>query len=196
MGQYLPVIALGPGFIPTQIVAGYWHTCALSGDAAVKCWGDNTYGQLGYGNTYHIGDETGEMGQYLLEIELESGFIPVQIVAGYSHTCALSAGAAVKCWGYNTYGQLGYGDTTNRGDAANQMGQYLLDIDLGAGFVPKLIVAGGQHNCALSTSDGLKCWGHNSYGQLGYGDVNNRGDEADEMGEYLLDIELASLQYR
>eukprot|EP01083_Nonionella_stella_P102231 290651_1 len=117
-----------------QIVAGRYHTCALSTSNKVKCCGRNDFGELGYGDTNHRGNEANEMGDILLEIDLGTSFIPMQIVAGYDHTCALSTGNEVKCWGYNLHGQLGYGDTNNRGDEANEMGDDLLDIDLGTNF--------------------------------------------------------------
>eukprot|EP01083_Nonionella_stella_P223950 797577_1 len=91
----------------------------------VKCWGYNLHGQLGYGDTNNRGD--------LSEIDLGSSFIPKQITGGDSHTCALSTHNKVKCWGYNLWGALGTGDTNNRGDAANEMGESLLEIDLGTG---------------------------------------------------------------
>eukprot|EP01083_Nonionella_stella_P074252 201346_1 len=116
-----------------QIATGSYHTCALStankvkcfgdnmfgqiipmqivaGANKVKCWGYNVDGQLGYGDTNNRGDEANEMGDILLEIDLGTNFIPMQIVAGAHHTCALSTGNKVKCWGYNVDGQLGYGD--------------------------------------------------------------------------------------
>eukprot|EP01083_Nonionella_stella_P087998 244999_1 len=109
------------------------------------------------------------MGDSLLEIDFGTNFIPMQISAGLEHTCALSTANKAKCFGRNNYGQLGYGDTNNRGDAPNQMNDDLLDIDLGSGFIPMQIVAGMNHNCALSTTNKVKCWGLNTYGQLGLG---------------------------
>ncbi|HIG25022.1 MAG TPA: hypothetical protein EYQ49_03870, partial [Acidimicrobiia bacterium] len=49
MGDNLPAINLGTGRTATQIVAGFYHTCALLDDATIKCWGLNSNGQLGYG---------------------------------------------------------------------------------------------------------------------------------------------------
>eukprot|EP01083_Nonionella_stella_P304493 1058475_1 len=102
-------------------MAGGYHSCMLHNNKT-KMWGDNFYGQLGYGDNKTRGDETNEMSDNLLEIDLGTSFIPKQIAGGYDHTCALSTGNKVKCWGYNSHGQLGYGDTNDRGDEANEMG--------------------------------------------------------------------------
>eukprot|EP01083_Nonionella_stella_P173508 598755_1 len=192
MGDILLEIDLGINFIPMQIVTGMYHTCALSTGHKAKCWGYNFYGQLGYGDTNNRGDEANEMSDNLLEIDLGTSFIPMQIVTGKYHTCALSTANKVKCCGWNNYGQLGYGDTNNRGDEANEMGDILLEIDLGINFIPMQIVTGMYHTCALSTGHKAKCWGYNFYGQLGYGDTNKRGDEANEMSDNLLGIDLGT----
>eukprot|EP01083_Nonionella_stella_P086010 238688_1 len=173
-------------------MAGWSHNCALSTANKMKCFGRNNYGQLGYGDTNHRGDEANQMGDTLLEIDLGTSFIPMQIVAGMYRTCALSTGHKVKCWGYNSHGQLGYGDTNDRGDEANEMGDDLFEIDLGTNFIPMQMTAGYYHTCALSTGNEVKCWGYNSHGQLGYGDTNDRGDEANEMGDDLFEIDLGT----
>eukprot|EP01083_Nonionella_stella_P280189 953063_1 len=121
--------------------------------------------------TNNRGYEANQMGDNLLGIDLGTSFIPMQIVTGHGHTCALSTAHKVKCFGRNNmYGQLGYGDTNNRGYEANQMGDNLLGIDLGTSFIPMQIVTGHGHTCALSTAHKVKCFGRNNmYGQLGYG---------------------------
>ena len=57
----LPTVNLGTGRTATAIDANLYHSCALLDNASVKCWGDNTYGQLGIDNATDMGDNTGEM---------------------------------------------------------------------------------------------------------------------------------------
>eukprot|EP01083_Nonionella_stella_P030096 82613_1 len=163
-------------------MVGHEHTCALSTRNKMKCFGRNNYGQLGYEDTNDRGDEANQMGDNLLEIDLGTNFIPMQIVTGDYHTCALSTANKVKCWGYNTIGQLGYEDTNDRGDegemeqmkwVTNQMGDNLLEIDFGSTFIPTQIAAGIGHSCSLSTTNEVKCFGSNWHGQLGQGISTN-----------------------
>jgi len=129
-------INLGTGRTATAIAAASTHTCALLDNASVKCWGNNSGGQLGIDNTTHMGDSTwtspivgGSMAQ-LPSIDLGTGRTATAIAAGYSHTCALLDNASVKCWGYNNYGHLGIDNTTNMGDNSSEMGDNLPVVDL------------------------------------------------------------------
>ncbi len=113
-----------------------------------------------------------------------------KIAAGIYHTAAILDNGSVKCWGRNSYGQLGYGDTNHRGDGAGEMGSNLPTVDLGTGRTAVQIAAGGYFTVALLDNGTIKCWGLNNYGQLGYGDTNNRGDNAGEMGDNLQPVSL------
>eukprot|EP01083_Nonionella_stella_P192012 710163_1 len=192
MGDSLLEIDLGSNFTPMEIVGGWVHVCALSTTNTIKCFGYNEHGQLGLGDTNNRGGRANEMGDNLLDIDLGSDFIPMQIMVGHEHTCALSTRNKMKCFGRNNYGQLGYEDTNDRGDEANQMGDNLSEIDLGSDFIPMQIALGSDHTCALSTSNAVKCFGYNMFGQLGYGDQWGRGVWYDEMGDNLTVIELGT----
>jgi cysteine-rich repeat protein len=153
-----------------QLVAGDDHTCVLVEGGFVKCWGEGASGRLGYGNQNTIGDN---------ELPSSVGFVDVggkvtQLAAGRGHTCALLDTGKVRCWGFNAFGQLGYGNTNNIGD--NELPSSSGDVDLGSGVVVAQIAAGGDHNCAILTNGSLKCWGGNSSGQLGYGNTTRIGD--------------------
>ena len=132
MGGDLPAVDLGAGRIATAITAGGYHTCALLDDATVKCWGWGWHGRLGLGDMASLGDEPGEMGVNLPAVDLGAGRTATAITAGDAHTCALLDDATVKCWGDNGAGQLGLGDTANRGDEPGEMGVNLPAVDLWA----------------------------------------------------------------
>ncbi len=186
----IPAINLGSGQTATQLALGEFHACALLDNRSVKCWGDNVFGQLGLGDTDARGDELNEMGDSLPAIDLGNGRTATQLAAGRSHSCALLDNGSVKCWGWNNSGQLGLGDTGNRGDELNEMGDNLPIVDLGSGRTATQIALGGNHSCALLDNRRVKCWGRNNSGQLGLGDTGNRGDELNEMGDNLPIVDL------
>jgi alpha-tubulin suppressor-like RCC1 family protein len=114
------------------------------------------------------------------------------LIAGHRHTCALFTTGQVKCWGGNNEGELGLGDTNNRGDNAGEMGANLPLVDLGPGTVVNQIVVGGSHSCALLSTGQVKCWGRSNAGQLGYGDTNSRGNAVNQMGTNLPTVSLGT----
>ena len=72
------------------------------------------------------------------------------------------------------------------------MGDSLPAVDLGAGKFATLIAAGGDHTCARLNDGSVKCWGRNEYGQLGQGDIQDRGDGLGDMGDALPTVKLYS----
>jgi alpha-tubulin suppressor-like RCC1 family protein len=190
LGDGLPAVAFGTGRRATRVVAAYEHACALLEGGSVKCWGGNSNGQLGLGDTDNRGDGPGEMGDDLPPVELGDGRSATDIVGGYGHTCVLLDDGSVKCWGFNETGELGLGDTENRGDEPGEMGNELPPVNLGTGRRVTKLDAGLRHTCALLDDGSLKCWGFNGDGRLGLGDTEDRGDEPDEMGDNLPAVEL------
>ncbi|OUZ09116.1 hypothetical protein BHE97_11475 [Aeromicrobium sp. PE09-221] len=137
----------------TAIAAGGVQTCALSETGDAYCWGSNRYGQLGDGT-----DDAS-----LVPVQVTGLDDPViAITAGDWHTCALTTTDAgtVYCWGYNGFGQLGDGTTTDSFVPVQVAG---LDEPVIA------ITAGVTHTCALTDTGDVYCWGDNGYGRLGDG---------------------------
>jgi len=192
MGDYLPVINWGTNFKVEQMCAAMHHTCALSRSGKMKCVGYNEYGQLGVGHKTQLGDSSSEMGDNLDHVDLGDDFEAVQIECQSYNTCALSSDGGLKCWGNGGNGQLGQGDTQNRGDHSGELGDSLPKINLGAGFDAKKVTMGHYHICAASTDNGIKCWGLNNKGQLGYGDTTQRGDQSYELDDNLPEVDLGT----
>ena len=153
-------ISVGTDVEIEDMAAGADFNCILTADFQVKCFGRNEYGQLGVGHIDSIGDDDTEMGDDLGSVDLGTSFTVSQIAVGAQHVCALSDEGDIKCWGRNDAGQLGLGDTWNRGSNPNHMGDYLPVVDLGTTFgTISEVLSGSQHSCAVSTGGDLKCWG-------------------------------------
>lgn len=88
-----------------------------------------------------------------------------QVSAGVSHTCGVTTGGRLYCWGRNVNGQVGDGTTTNRSKP----------VPVGGALRFRAVVnLGGNHSCAIRTDDRLYCWGLNESGQLGDGTTIQR----------------------
>ncbi|MCC7442433.1 MAG: hypothetical protein IT285_12425, partial [Bdellovibrionales bacterium] len=199
MGDSLPALSLGAGRTPHALAAGTQHACALLDDNTVKCWGNGTGGQLGHGNSTNLGDNAGEMGDSLLAVDLGAGRTAFAVSGGYNQNCAILDDGSVKCWGWNGFGKLGLGDTSARGDAAGEMGDFLPALDLGTGRVSVSVAAGRIHSCALLANGSVKCWGGGIFGQLGLGNPQDMGEGLDggggpmnEMGDNLPAVDLGT----
>ena len=193
MGFRLPPVDLGVSCGGVRAVAtGAYHACALLLDGSVKCWGNNRSGELGLGDTNNRTAGAHELGSRARAVDLGRNQKALMISAGLGFTCALLGCGAVKCWGDNSYGSLGLGEIDNRGDDMGEMGDAFPVVNLGRGRTAKAIAAGHAHACAILDDDSLKCWGLNSRGQLGQGDVRSRGTLSTDMGDELLPIDLGS----
>lgn len=150
------IVVNGAVLTVKQISLGDSYSCALTTAGGVKCWGLNNFGQLGDGTFSNRTTPVQVSG-------LTSGV--ASISASRGHTCALTTGGGVKCWGSNSYGRLGDGTTATRNTPTDVPG-------LTSGVAS--VTAGNYHTCAITTGGSAKCWGFNANGQLGDGTTTDR----------------------
>lgn len=153
----IPVAVVGLESGVIALAAGGPHSCALTSGGAVKCWGDNGFGELGVGSTTPTSSNVP-----LAVAGLSSGVSDLAL--GWGHSCVRMSNAAVKCWGWNPYGQLGDGTTGQREAPVNVIG-------LSGGALA--VSSGDWHSCVVTPAGGVKCWGANG-GRLGDGSTGNR----------------------
>ncbi len=136
--------------VASTMATGEFHSCAVTDDGAVVCWGKNDRGQAG---------EPPSDSSMPVEVPLPE---PIRTVgAGSEHSCAVGVGGGVWCWGSDDGGQLGDGP-----DVVPGFRRVLADE-------PMVAVRGGlTSTCALAASGQVYCWGDNRHGELGRRDLD------------------------
>ena len=152
--KFRPTDVYGLSGSVVAISAGNRHTCAITATGGVVCWGQNNYGQLGDGTTTRRTTPVAVSGL--------SGSV-ASVSAGSGNTCVVTSAGAAMCWGYNYYGQLGNGTTTNQSTPTLVSG-------LSSG-VSSISAKSDGHTCAVTQAGGVKCWGWQGDGRLGNGNV-------------------------
>lgn len=138
-------------------VGSYAHSCAVVSGGA-WCWGVNSAGELGNGS--------GTSSPVPVQVNgLAAGSGVTAISAGRQHTCAI-VGGGLRCWGWNSSGQLGDGSTTSSPDPVQV-------TSLATGVTA--VAAGSGFTCA-AVGGAAKCWGANGSGQLGDGSTTPSPD--------------------
>ena len=183
----IPPVSLGRWRVARAISTGYSHTCAVLDNRRVRCWGENSYdGNLGLGKRYEyktVGDN--EVPTAVPPVDLGAGRRASAIAVGGitsiggppggPHTCAILTGGQVRCWGDAYQGQLGYGNTHPIGD--DETPGSAGPVRLGRARRATAIAAAGARTCALLDSGAVRCWGQNTFGQLGIGNTRNIGND-------------------
>ncbi len=147
-------IQVGTAFDWRSITAGIDFSLALRADGTLWAWGDNSFGQLGLGDTIfrtspqQVGTSTDW----------------AAVAAGDSFVLARKTDGTLWAWGRNESGSLGLGDTTQRNTPTQ----------VGTATNWAAISAGGFHSAALRSDGTLWTWGNNLSGQLGLGDTSPR----------------------
>lgn len=160
-GNDLPGDACDANCVSTAIegvALGRVHTCLVFTSGRVRCWGGDEFGSLGYEDTLDRGGQPGD----LPTPDVDLGGEVVQVGAGDTHTCAVLASGAVRCWGDGEYGKLGNGSQDSVGAAPGDMPP--LDVP---GVEAVEVGAGGSFTCARLVDGHVRCWGFNDHGELG-----------------------------
>src|SRR4051794_28019912 len=129
-----------------QVSAGGAHTCGVTTEHLLYCWGQNVLGEVGDGTTT----------DRLRPVAIAGTLRFRQVSGGGAHTCALTTDYRAYCWGYNFRGALGDGTTTPR----------LEPVPVAGGRQFRVIDAGQYHTCGLTTDNRAYCWGNNVTGTL------------------------------
>jgi alpha-tubulin suppressor-like RCC1 family protein len=154
----------------TAIAPGTDHLCALTTGGGVKCLGDNIWGELG----------DGSMTTSLTPVDVAGLTSGVSAIAsGNAFSCALTSGGGVKCWGANNYGELGTGSMS--------IGRSLTPVDVaglasGVKAISVAISSGSADVCVVMSAGGAKCWGTNTFSQLGNGSTTDSSAPVDVAG--------------
>ena len=150
------------------VAAGGSHTCAVMESGRVKCWGWNKYGQLGRG------ERTTEFAltpSNVVGFDSPTGGPSASgISAGFYSTCAIASNGGLWCWGVNSNGGLGLGDTSMKIQPTA-----VPAFDGSADGKKVVTIEMSQYSaCAINAERALFCWGNNENGALGVGDKSQR----------------------
>ena len=127
-----------------EVAAGAFHTIALKTDGTLWGCGLNGNGQTGVGNN--------GMGYNIFEFEqIGTDTCWKQVEACYSSSYAIKKDGSLWAWGYNAYGMLGTGDSTET--------NLFTPKQVGTQAHWKKVSAGGLLTAAIDTNGFLYCWG-------------------------------------
>ncbi len=160
------------GLNPVQVGTANWrlvntgqgHTCAISLDGNLWCWGRNTDHELGADSRIQVREP----------IQVTPNGPWLNISAGQDYNCGVMQDHTLWCWGQNT------GSDTNDGFPLGIAGATLLSnpTQVGSSADWTLVRSNTFHSCALNRTSELWCWGRNIEGQLGTSDIDNRSTPA------------------
>jgi alpha-tubulin suppressor-like RCC1 family protein len=141
-----------------SVVSGQDSSCGIRGprDAArngeLFCWGGNSFGNLGLGDTE----------QRLVPTAVAADKLWSQVSIDTFHGCGIDSEQNLYCWGRGIEGQLGTGDNDARSSP----------VLIGTGYTQ--VVVGRMSSCALGADATVLCTGENAAGQLGLADNQRR----------------------
>eukprot|EP01122_Echinamoeba_exundans_P000373 TRINITY_DN10331_c0_g1_i1.p1 TRINITY_DN10331_c0_g1~~TRINITY_DN10331_c0_g1_i1.p1 ORF type:complete len:996 (-),score=143.11 TRINITY_DN10331_c0_g1_i1:1-2583(-) len=139
------------------LYGGYNYSLALTANGELYSWGYNNFGQLGLGHTNQHAAVPSHVSYFSTH-----GIKIKEIATGGNHVLLLTEDHRVYCWGYNKYGQLGLGNTTNYDTP-----QRITFFDSSRPVIA--IGAGQRHSLVLTAQGEVYSFGHNHYGALALG---------------------------
>ena len=154
-----------------QVSVGVDHSCALTSEGNVKCWGKGDNGQLG---NDAASDSSTPVNVVAADSSTSLLSDIVQISVGGEYTCALTSGGGIKCWGSGPQGQLGNGTSGESNSVDAPVSVTTVGTTALTGIVG--ISMGTSHSCALKSGGGVVCWGEGNHGKLGDGRNNTFAD--------------------
>jgi alpha-tubulin suppressor-like RCC1 family protein len=141
-----------------SLSVGWQHACAVVESGALWCWGRNDKGRISGGGGANAVSPTAVLGADGTPVRTAQS-----VHCGQGHTCPVLGDDMVWCWGRNGDGQLGVGSNTNTNALTVPVAMLKNVQSLSVGYSPQ--------NCALLENATLRCWGENSCGSLGVGDI-------------------------
>jgi alpha-tubulin suppressor-like RCC1 family protein len=146
------LVSFPRGTTVTSLVAGLYHSAAITSDTSLYMWGSNSFGALGIGPTHSTENQPTQLNG--------TGYTGVSL--GWDFTCALQGSGTMYCWGYNNYCQTTDALTTASGDFT----PYLVNQSDFDDLAVSAVSVGGETSAAIDSNGTLWIWGSNAYGQL------------------------------
>ncbi len=166
----------------TSIALGGRHACAIiptnstAPANGLKCWGYNSNGQLGLGDTNERGNNASEMFGLRTRFSDDIQESPEGIATSTNATCTVTSTGHIYCWGKAT--EIGQGM-----DIGTAPDKAAFRVDMGLAITSIASHGTARHFCAITEVGTVKCWGEDDYNQLGLGE---RAQDLDDPAQQVV----------
>ena len=193
------------GILSEDLEVGYQYGCMLVSDTTelnngqslspeageIVCWGSGSNGKTGLGTTssYLLTSTS----NYMAPLDFNGvKMIDVEIGPQSGHTCSISDERELYCWGLNNAGQLGQGNTYNKGNGVGDM-PALNPVDIVG--KSKLVALGSSSTCTVTTNNHVYCWGDGASYTSWASSSFDIGDAPGEMGTEMRPVPMIMTPY-